>query len=300
MKQNLINFINKIKKNLLISCDSEHEAEQQAWWILEEITKKNKTKLLLKDEIELNDEQIETINNWINQRVKEHKPLQYIFGYLNFLNLKILVEPPILIPRPETEDWINFLIKKLEKIKTEKLSILDIGTGSGCIALALGKNFPNFNITGIDINEKAIILATKNKELNNIKNVNFIISNFYENLENKKFDIIVSNPPYICENEWENLDKTVKDWEDKKALVANQDCLHAYKIIINNAKNHLLQTEILIKNNINNLFIEIGKDQENDIKILLETNGFINICFRKDLVGVIRLIHALLDTNTQK
>lgn len=300
MKQNLINFINKIKKSLLVGCESEHEAEQQAWWILEEITKKNKAKLLLKDEIELNDEQIKTINSQINQKIKEHKPLQYILGHVDFLNLKILVEPPILIPRPETEDWVSFLIKELNKVKNEKINILDIGTGSGCIALALGKNFPNFTITGTDINENAIKLATKNKELNNIKNVTFISSDFYKNLENKKFDIIVSNPPYVCENEWENLDKTVKDWEDKKALVANEDCLHAYKIIINNAKNYLLQTETLIKNNINNLFIEIGKDQENDIKILLETNSFANICFFKDLEGITRLIHTLFNINTQK
>ncbi len=294
MNYNLIDFLNNLKNNLTPACSSSQEAEQQAYWILEEITQKNKLKLLLEDTINLNKEQIETIDNWVEQRVKNRKPLQYIFGYVNFLNLKILVEPPILIPRPETEEWLDFVLKNLQKIKHEKIKILDIGTGSGCIALSLAKNLPNAEITGIDINQAAINLANKNKKLNNIKNTNFIVSDFYKNLENQKFDIIVSNPPYICENEWEHLDKTVKDWEDKKALVANNDCLHAYKIIINHAKNHLLQSEMFKKNYINNIYLEIGKGQELDIKILLETNGFKNITFYKDLQGIIRLIHAIL------
>ena len=300
----IIDLINSVKKQLIQACKTKHEAEQQAIWMLEEITKKSHVLLLAEKEINLTKEDAEKLNEWIRQRVEEKKPLQYILGFIPFLNLKIKTVPPILIPRPETEEWVDWLIKKLKNVSGE-IRILDIGTGSGCIALGLAKNLPNAFVTGIDINPKAITLAEQNLELNNITseetfnvNVKFIVSDFYNNLDSKyKFDIIVSNPPYICNDEWLKLDDTVKNWEDKGALVAQHktsfvDCLYAYKTIINEAKKHLRQNENLQKNKINIIFLEMGVGQEKDLILLFEKNGYRNIEFFEDLEGKQRVISA--------
>lgn len=287
-----IDLINTIKEQLTPACKTKHEAEQQAIWMLEEITKKSHVTLLAEKEVNLKKEDTEKLNEWIRQRVEEKKPLQYIFGFVPFLNLKIKTVPPILIPRPETEEWVDWLIKKLKNIKG-KIRILDIGTGSGCIALGLAKNLPNAFVTGIDINPKSITLAKQNSELNNIKNVKFLVSDFYNNLDTKyEFDIIVSNPPYICNDEWLKLDDTVKNWEDKGALVATNDCLYAYKMIISEAKKHLKPNENLDKHKINQIFLEMGAGQEKDLTLLFEKNGYKNIGFFEDLEGKQRVISA--------
>ncbi|KKP22483.1 MAG: Release factor glutamine methyltransferase [candidate division TM6 bacterium GW2011_GWF2_28_16] len=297
MNNNLIKILNNIKIKLKTNTSSEHEAEQQAIWLLEHITQKKYLKLLTQDLI-LNKKQEDSLNKYIKEIITKHKPIQYIIGNINFLNLIIQVKEPILIPRPETEEWVDFTIKylneNLEKYyKNQTIKILDLCTGSGCIALALAKNIPNSQVTGIDINPEAIKLANKNKKLNNINNIKFIVSNFYENLENQKFDFIFANPPYICESEWQNLDKNVKNWEDKKALVADSnDCLFAYKNIINNAKNHLNINNIFTKNKLSQVFLEIGTEQEKIIKLLLEEKGLKNIAFRKDLNKTTRLALA--------
>ncbi|MBD3273585.1 peptide chain release factor N(5)-glutamine methyltransferase [Candidatus Dependentiae bacterium] len=297
MKYKIENILEKITKQILPACKSKHEAEQQAKWLLEELTQKKYAHLVAQKEFSLNEKQEKKLNEWINLRVNEKKPIQYIIGYIPFLNLKIKTKPPILIPRPETEEWTNWLIKKLKDVKIntfpKEIRILDIGTGSGCIALSLAKNLPDSFVIGTDINPKAIELAQENKILNNVENVKFMVSNFYNNLDSEyKFDIIVSNPPYICEYEWDNLDETIKKWEDKKALVANKDCLHAYKIIISEAKSHLRENYNLEKDNIDRIFLEIGENQSKDIKILFVKNTFKNISFFKDLEGKQRVISA--------
>ncbi len=295
MKYIIIDLINSIKEKLINACKTEHEAEQQAVWMLEEITKKKHAILLSEKEIILTTEDDEKLNEWIRQRVEDKKPLQYIFGYVPFLNLKIKTRQPILIPRPETEEWVDWLIKKLSPLIQNKseIRILDIGTGSGCIALGLAKNIPNAFVTAIDINPDAITLAKENKELNNVENVKFIVSDFYKNLDSKyKFDIIVSNPPYICNDDWKQLDDTVKNWEDKKALVAKNDCLSAYKIIINSAKIMLRQNKELAKYNINEIFLEIGEGQGEGVTLLFEKSMFKNIEFFVDLEKKRRVISA--------
>lgn len=293
MKYQIADLINDIKEKLTPACSSRHEAEQQAIWMLEEITNKKETTLLIEKEITLSRDVENKLNEWIEQRVLDKKPLQYIFGYVPFLNLKINVEKPILIPRPETEEWVDWLIKKLKPLNMNEIRILDIGSGSGCISLALAKNLPNSFVIGVDINPNAIKLAQENQKLNNIINAKFIQSDFYNNLDSKyKFDIIVSNPPYICENEWKNLDETVKLWEDKAALVAKNDCIDSYRIIIGNAKLFLRQNEILQKNKINCLFLEIGQTQGEDVKSLFVINGFKNIEIYQDLEQKQRWVSA--------
>lgn len=290
----IFQLIKIIQKQLVPACKTKNEAEQQAIWMLEELTQKKYAQLILNKKIILTNNQNNILTKWIKERTEHNKPIQYIFGSLDFLNLKLKVKHPILIPRPETEEWVNFIIEKLKKLDptTSNITILDIGTGSGCIALSLAKNLPNSIVTGIDINPEAIKLAKENKTLNKVKNVNFLISNFYENLKHKKFDIIISNPPYVCENDWKKLDKTVKNWEDKNALVAKNNCLYAYQAIISEAQFYLNRKNNDKNTFFPNIFIEIGKGQEADIKLLLETNGFKNIKYHQDLNKIIRMISA--------
>ena len=175
---------------------------------------------------------------------------------------------------------------------TNKFKILDIGCGTGAIALSIAKAFPQITIIGIDINPNAVKLANKNKKHNEIKNAEFIISDLYENLENEKFDIIVSNPPYLSLNEWANLEKSVKDWEDKKALVGGQTGLEIYEKIIIDANKHLQKNSLLETNNIPQIVLEMGEFQANSLKNLLIQNNFNTISVHKDLEGKNRWICA--------
>ena len=136
------------------------------------------------------------------KELMQHKPIQYIIGEVDFAGIKITVESGVLIPRPETEELVE-LIKTEVKFKEENPSILDIGTGSGCIALALKYNFPQSEILAIDVSEKALIRAKKNAEKNNLM-VNFLQLNILKDsniINNERFDLIVSNPPYVRNSE---------------------------------------------------------------------------------------------------
>jgi release factor glutamine methyltransferase len=294
MKIDINSFIQKIKTQLLNSCDSAHEAEQQAWWLLEELLQNPKAQLLLKKTIVLTDTQQQTLEKWIKQRTEEKKPLQYISGHVPFCNLDIKVTPPILIPRPETEEWVTWLIKKLKTLEKEKLNILDLGTGSGCIALSIAKALPNGNIIGTDINPEAILLAEENKKHNNIKNAEFLCSSFYEKIQNIRVDLIVSNPPYIDIQDWTTLSKTVRNWEDKKALVANHKGFAAFETIIKQAKKHLKENTKLKQFEIPQIVLEIGMGQEKKIENILKEAQFNNIKVFKDLEGINRWVTASL------
>ena len=323
---NIYNFIQDLKNKLIPVCSTEREAEQQAVWMLEELTQKTYSEILQKQEIKITKSQQIKLDNWIEQRVKEQKPIQYIFGHILFGDLDLILEPPILIPRPETEEWCFWLIEKLKKVEKDQINILDLGTGTGCIALSLAKSLPNSTVVGVDINEKAIALAKKNKKINKIENAYFIKSDFYNDikqelstlelstlelstlelstlelptreLKNKKidinkFDLIVSNPPYITLNDWKSLDNVVRKWEDKRALVSNSG-LAAYKEIVFGAKKWLNLSKNAIKHeklNIPKIVLELGKGQENAVKQLLEEQNFTKIEFFKDLNKINRWI----------
>lgn len=292
-------LIRNIANKLINSCKTKHEANQEAWWILEEITQKKELNLLLEEEINLSKEQKIKLNEWIKQIVEQKKPIQYILGHVPFCNLDIIVEPPVLIPRPETEEICFWLINQLKKIKDQKFTVLDIGTGSGCIALCIAKEFPNSIVIGSDINPKALELAEKNKRHNFISNAFFIQSDFYKNIyqeikkiksDIKNFDLIVSNPPYISPEEFKNLSETITLWEDKNALIANEDGFYAYKEIINHAKDYLILNTEFKNLKIPQLVLEFGKDQENKIIEILKNAKFTNIEFFKDINKIYRWI----------
>jgi release factor glutamine methyltransferase len=291
MKMDVIQLIREIKDDLIPCCSSEHEAEQQAWWLLEEISKKNETQLLFDNQIELTDSDKKTLDEWVSLRVSEKKPIQYILGYVEFCGLEFFVKQPTLIPRPETEEWVCWLLEKLKKVENEKLNILDIGCGSGCIAIALANNLKNSSVIGVDLSSAAIELSNQNREHNKIKNVSFIQSDFYSNLSpDLKFDLIVSNPPYISEKEWSDLSDTVKNWEDYKALVAKDNGLFAFEKIILDAKSYLKENIKLKELGVPQIVLEMGKGQQNEVKMVLLKNNFKNVQFFSDLEGVDRWV----------
>ncbi len=213
------------------------------------------------------------IEKYLQKRISE-MPLQYILGETEFYGYKILVNKNVLIPRPETE----FLIEKIVNENTEINSVLDIGTGSGAIAIALSQKMKN--ITATDISTSALKVAKKNAKINLAK-IQFIQSDIFENIEDK-FDIIVSNPPYISKDEFEILPNEIKKFEPEIALLAEENGLYFYKKILENAKKYLTDT--------GRIYFEIGCDQANRISEIAIKNGFSKIDVSKDLTVFDRIM----------
>ncbi len=236
---------------------------------------KSKTFLLLNDEIELNDDISERLSDII-KKVKKGYPLQYALGVWNFYGLDFKTDQRALIPRPETE----LLVEKILKANINKDKILDIGTGTGAIAISLAFNLKKSKVLGLDISKDAIELALENKEKFGLDNVDFIVSDLFSSLE-ERFNLIVSNPPYINKKDYENLEKPLF-YEPKNALVGGDDGLFFYKKIIAEAKNYL--------GNEGYLFLEIGYDQKDQIISLLKENSYTNIQAYKDYNGFDRIV----------
>lgn len=267
--------------------DNEAIAAQNAWFLLEKLTGLSEEQLIVHHDIALSTEQQNQLNQWLDKLTKEHMPLQYILGTVPFLSVTIEVKPPILIPRPETEEWCALLIEKLQQHGPTNLTILDLCTGSGCIALALAKALPHSTIVATDISRDALQLAQTNANRNNITNVTFIKSDIYEQLQpDKKFDLIVSNPPYIAPEEWPNLQPEVRLWEDKTALVAEQHGLELIERIIKGAKNYYTTKRLSFAQ----LWIEIGYKQGKAVTDLMAQAGFSQITIIKDLYGKDRVV----------
>ena len=187
------------------------------------------------------------------ERLSHGEPVQYIVGSVDFYGNKIYVDKNVLIPRFETEELVDNIIKKVKNKFNKKISILDIGTGSGAIAISLKKELDS-DLTATDISKEALLVAEKNAKSNNV-NINFINTNLFDGI-NKIFDVIVSNPPYISENE--EIEEIVKNNEPSIALYAKDDGLYYYEQILKNIKN--------IINNKYMICFEIGMTQASKIK----------------------------------
>ncbi|KAI8148146.1 S-adenosyl-L-methionine-dependent methyltransferase, partial [Fennellomyces sp. T-0311] len=191
------------------------------------------------------------LNRQVQDRVVRHKPLQYILGSQPFGDLDIVTRPPVLIPRWETEEWVYRLIDLILpqlRHKKESFRVLDICTGSGCIALALATHLPNASIFATDLSTDAIDLAQHNHQIHASLIRNSVlrfkqIDVFDDQAMNlDPFDLIVSNPPYITRDEYEHLDPDVKQWEDVRALVADQEGTAIHRRIATLASNGLLKS----------------------------------------------------------
>ncbi len=188
------------------------------------------------------------------KRLNNGEPVQYIVGNVDFYGYKINVNKNVLIPRFETEELVFKTINLIKKIFNENIKILDIGTGSGCISIALKKEIPGLDITAVDISEDALVVA-KNNALENNCEINFIKSDLFNNIDDK-YDLIISNPPYISYDE--QIMDIVKKNEPHLALYAKNNGLYFYEEIIKNSSNYL--------NDKNIIAFEIGYLQANEIK----------------------------------
>lgn len=225
-------------------------------------------------------DEIDKFRILVKRRVK-NEPLQYILGQIDFCNLKIRIDNRALIPRPETEELVE-LVKN--KCKNDNYKILDIGTGSGCIALSLANHYKNSEILGIDNSIDAIELAKSNSEINNIRNAKFDIFDILKSIPSDKYDIIVSNPPYISNDEMLLISKEL-NYEPQLALTDNNDGLTFYKRYIEIFEN--------ILNENGSFYLEIAYNQGNKILELFEQSNYY-VELHKDLNGNDRIIYGKL------
>lgn len=238
---------------------------------------------LNKDEV-VSNESIQRLVKAIN-KLKRYEPIQYIIGKTEFYDLYFEVNKSVLIPRPETEELVHWIITDN---KTNKpFTLLDIGTGSGCIAISLAKHLKNAKVCALDVSEKALELAKTNSNINNVE-VEYILGdilNFNPEQEFMQFDVIVSNPPYVRQLEKQEIDDNVLKHEPHLALfVQDEDALVFYRAILEFSKKYL---------KINGyLYFEINEYLGREMKDLLSLHNYNGIQLKQDLFGKDRMIKA--------
>ncbi len=249
----------------------------------------NRLDFALKPGKEISLEEKEKFESAIH-RLSLHEPIQYIIGETEFFRLKFKVDKNVLIPRPETEELVQWLLDDVGESKnSQNLKILDIGTGSGCIAISLAKNLPNAEVFALDISEKALKTARENAALNKV-NVNFIQADIL-NLEalTGKFDVIISNPPYVREIEKVEMHRNVLENEPELALyVKDTDPLIFYRKITKLAQAGLQKH--------GDLYFEINQYLANETEEILKNSGF-KTELKKDIFGNYRMLRGRKKSN---
>jgi release factor glutamine methyltransferase len=253
----------------------------EAELILTEILNINRIDIYIKNDIQISDEDDSKIKRFF-ERIITHEPIQHILGYTYFRDLKLTVNKDVLIPRPETELLIN---KALSLLKIDNPTVVDIGTGSGAIALSIAKEIKNANILAVDISNKALKIAQQNSILNKIKNITFKENNLCKNFKEASADMIVANLPYVTEEEYNNLDLIVKNYDPKLALHGGTDGLDLIKTLI-------VQSTKVLKDN-GWILLEIGfKQGIETINLFKQSNCFNNIQILKDYNNLDRIVIA--------
>ena len=249
--------------------------------LLSNVLNKSREKILVNSNQKLNSRNILKFKKYIRRRSK-NEPVAYILGEKEFWSKKFIVNKDTLIPRPETE----LLVEKLVKLfKGKKISILDIGTGSGCIILSLLSNLEKSVGLGVDVSNKAILIANKNAKRHELSNRVKFLNKSFESIFSKKFDLIVSNPPYIERKNIKNLSEDIRKFEPIMALDGGNDGLDLIKKVIYKSKRILK-----IKGT---LALEIGNEQIKKVSKILVDNNFRIIHVIKDYKNNVRCVFAL-------
>ena len=254
--------------------------------VIEKITGLRKIdRIVYKDTIISTEQQ--NLLSKITSELQQHKPVQYAIGEAWFMGMKLLVNEQVLIPRPETEELANWIIQDIKTNKKMEISVLDIGTGSGCIPIAIKQLLPYTSVTAIDISEGALQIAKMNSVSQNVL-IDFLLLDILDEVSWQQlgqFDIIVSNPPYIRTSEGLSMRKNVMEYEPHLALfVSDNDPLLFYKKIAAFAKTHLNQTGII--------YVEVNEELAQEVASVFHQNGFFNIEIRKDMQGKDRMVSA--------
>ena len=254
----------------------EDEAQALAWWLMEEETGLSRSQILTGCKGTTNFAHVQEIV----ERILHFEPIQYIFGHTLWNGLDLKVTPATLIPRPETAEVVEIISNF--KFQISNCRVLDIGTGSGCIAIGIKKAHPEWQVTGIDISEEAIEVAKENAKRNGVE-VEFLVAdifNLQSPISNLQYDIIVSNPPYICESEKASMRPNVLNYEPATALfVPDNDPLKFYRRI----------AELKLGKH---LFFEINEAYPDELSAMLSELGYTDIQITNDIYGKPRIIEA--------
>ncbi|HEX8577766.1 MAG TPA: peptide chain release factor N(5)-glutamine methyltransferase [Flavobacterium sp.] len=268
------------------------EAESFFYLILESKHQLKRVDLALYPDLSFSDAEIE-VWDAIASQLENEIPIQYILGETSFYGLPFVVNSNVLIPRPETEELVEWILSdNFNTSLLKNLSVLDIGTGSGCIAIALAKHLPGARVFAVDVSEEALTTAKRNAEINEVA-ITFLHLNILEteNL-NRQFDIIVSNPPYVRNLEKGSIKNNVLQHEPHLALfVEDDDALLFYRKIIALAKTNL--------NPNGELYFEINQYLGKKMVDLMENSGWGKVALRKDIYGNDRMIRAVLINKNQ-
>ncbi|SFF72715.1 peptide chain release factor N(5)-glutamine methyltransferase [Salegentibacter agarivorans] len=251
--------------------------------LTEAFFKINRLNLALNPELEIDKSQIEKLESAL-AGLKNHEPIQHIIGETEFFGLTFKVDKNVLVPRPETEELVEWILE--EFFEEESGRILDIGTGSGCIAISLAKNLPEAQISAIDISEAALVMAKTNAEINNV-DINFIQEDILKTEALKgNWDVIVSNPPYVRELEKKEMHRNVLEYDPPTALyVKDENPLIFYEKITKLAKSSL--------NPSGKLYFEINQYLAEETEKMMQKYGF-STELRKDLFGNFRMLKGEL------
>lgn len=277
-------------KNLvddLSSLYSKEEATSIARMVFKEKLGIRRTDIAIEPELQITQNDVEKIKR-ISRKLMQGFPVQQVLGFADFYGIRLKVNKFTLIPRPETEELIQWIIE--ESSNKKGLKILDVGTGSGCIAIALAKGLHNSQVQAVDISAGALKIAGYNAKINDVsidfKRTDILQKSNRDNLG--KFDIIVSNPPYVTEKEMALMHTNVLDHEPHSALfVPDGDPLLFYNVISEFGLKHL--------NTGGKIYFEINEAYGSEMKELLESKGFNNVCIRKDLNGKDRMAYCKID-----
>lgn len=261
----------KLKMTLELSSVYEMDELNSIFNLLaEDYLKIPRSKILLADEIDLNESNQSLFLNAL-ERLKTHEPIQYVLGKTTFMDLEFKVNSSVLIPRPETEELVRLMLKE----DLDGKEILDIGTGSGCIAISLAKNLPNAKVSALDISKDALEVALENAELNNV-NIEFIHADIFEYQSDKKYDVIVSNPPYVLESEKMLMKQNVLNYEPEIALFVDDiNALKYYESVIKFSLNNL--------NPQGQIFFETNENYKDELNKLAQNYEYNIIEFKLDI-----------------
>ena len=264
----------------LSACYEQGEAQAMAFMLLEELCGMTKADVLMGKDDETDEKHASELLNAV-KRLMEGEPIQYVIGQTQFCGLTIKVKSGVLIPRPETEELVEIVSKGCST------SILDIGTGSGCIALALKHRFPQADVTAIDVSTDALKIAQENAVRLGL-DINFIHQDILQTTpEARQYDLIVSNPPYVCEREREEMEPHVLNYEPSIALFVPDECpLLFYKAITAYAAKALKEGGMLA--------FEANRSYAKEVGALMTTAGFCNVDVRKDLFNNERIVIGCL------
>jgi len=248
----------------------------EAEWLLSHALGNRRIDLYLQFDRLLSSSESVHYKSLLQQRL-DHKPLQYIIGETEFMGLSLLVNENVLIPRPETEQLVEKAIKMLENSSSVPIKVLDVGTGSGNIAIALAKFLPSVEVTAIDVSEAAINLAKENADKNDVSDkIKFLAFDLNsDSFPDDMYDMVISNPPYISKLEMKTLQDEVKNWEPEVALTDHSDGIKLIEQVINKATNSIHKG--------GHILIEIGgNEQKEKVQKLLSNAGFLNVNVEED------------------